>query len=145
MAKRPRHEDACQPVAGARTSLTLPADTAVLIDGTWAMADIHVDEDAGIITDVIIKSDRTDGVKFWLIPGLIDTHVHVTATTADLAALARQPPSYVAIAAIAELHAAAKRGFTAVRDAGGADCGMARAASEGLLGVCPRLARRWLP
>lgn len=75
----------------------------------------------------------------FLIPGLIDTHVHLTAITANLAELSRQPASYLAIAAVAEARAAVRRGFTALRDAGGADCGVVRGASEGLCGVCPRL------
>ena len=32
-----------------------------------------------------------------------------------------------------------RRGFTTLRDAGGADCGVVRASEDGLLGVCQRL------
>ena len=140
MSKRAR-SSLCQSVVGPRATLVLPEGTVVLVAGSWVTASIEVDEDAGVIAAVAILDDSPNVATstHFLIPGLIDTHVHVTATTADLAALSRLPPSYVAIAAIAELRASAQRGFTAVRDAGGADCGVARAASESLLGVCPRL------
>lgn len=72
-------------------------------------------------------------------PGLIDAHVHVTAVTGDLQASAALPKSYVTAGAAAELQYMAARGFTTVRDVGGADWGLAQAASDGLLGPASRL------
>jgi imidazolonepropionase-like amidohydrolase len=73
-----------------------------------------------------------------IMPGLCDAHVHVTACTPDFAALARMEQSYVTAQSAAILHDMLMRGFTTVRDAGGADHGLARAIEEKLL-VGPRL------
>ncbi|MFL6135786.1 MAG: amidohydrolase family protein, partial [Nocardioidaceae bacterium] len=73
-----------------------------------------------------------------LVPGLVDAHVHVTAATADLATLPRLAPSYVTAQSAGILRAMLERGFTTVRDVGGADWGLARALSEGLF-AGPRL------
>jgi imidazolonepropionase-like amidohydrolase len=68
-----------------------------------------------------------------LMPGLIDCHVHVNAHTADLAGLGDQSPAYVAIKASIELREMLHRGFTTVRDPGGADFGIAQAVEDGLV------------
>ncbi|HYA48453.1 MAG TPA: amidohydrolase family protein [Burkholderiales bacterium] len=66
-----------------------------------------------------------------VMPGLCDAHVHVTAWTADLQELARVSPFYSAARAGAVLNDMLMRGFTTVRDAGGADFGLAQAVKEG--------------
>jgi len=66
-----------------------------------------------------------------LMPGLCDAHVHVTAVTPDFAALRHWSPSYVTARAAGVLKGMLMRGFTTVRDAGGADYGLARAVDEG--------------
>jgi imidazolonepropionase-like amidohydrolase len=68
-----------------------------------------------------------------LMPGLIDAHVHVTAVTADLARLAEWSPAYVTARAARVLVGMLRRGFTTVRDVGGADYGLAQAIEEGYL------------
>ncbi|WP_344515653.1 amidohydrolase family protein [Dactylosporangium maewongense] len=68
-----------------------------------------------------------------VIPGLIDAHVHVTAATVDLATLPRWAPSYVHAHAGRIMAGMLQRGFTTVRDASGADYGLARAQREGLI------------
>jgi imidazolonepropionase-like amidohydrolase len=73
-----------------------------------------------------------------LLPGLIDCHVHVAITTLDLAAMARKPPTLVALEAAGILRRMLQRGFTSVRDAGGADWGLAQAVERGLV-AGPRL------
>ena len=75
-----------------------------------------------------------------LMPGLIDCHVHVVATLADLGANAKLPDSLVAARAFGIMNAMLMRGFTTVRDVGGADHGLAVAAEEGLVPM-PRLVR----
>lgn len=65
-----------------------------------------------------------------LMPGLCDAHVHVTAATPDFASLSRWSPSYVAARASEILRDMLFRGFTTVRDAGGADFGLAQAVNE---------------
>lgn len=68
-----------------------------------------------------------------LMPGLIDAHVHAVITTMNLAAMQDRPPSLVAQEARVVLEAMARRGFTTVRDAGGADWGLAQAVERGLI------------
>jgi imidazolonepropionase-like amidohydrolase len=65
-------------------------------------------------------------------PGLIDAHVHVTAGSADLALQAEDSPFYVAAQTSAHLRGMLRRGFTTVRDVGGADFGIARAVRDRL-------------
>ena len=73
-----------------------------------------------------------------LMPGLCDAHVHAMAFTADLQAITRTAPTYVAQHARRILEEMLFRGFTTVRDAGGADFGLAAAVEEGLING-PRL------
>jgi imidazolonepropionase-like amidohydrolase len=65
-------------------------------------------------------------------PGLIDCHVHVTAASADLAAQTEWSANYVAAYASRTLRDMLDRGFTTVRDVGGADYGLAAAVEDGL-------------
>eukprot|EP00882_Tetradesmus_deserticola_P033796 GHRQ01038631.1.p1 GENE.GHRQ01038631.1~~GHRQ01038631.1.p1 ORF type:complete len:218 (+),score=31.23 GHRQ01038631.1:339-992(+) len=53
-----------------------------------------------------------------LMPGLCDAHVHVTATTANLAGLYSLPESLVTARAADILESMISRGYTTVRDAG---------------------------
>ena len=66
-----------------------------------------------------------------LLPGLTDGHVHVTAVTADLAAQAEWSQTYVAARTVGVMRGMLHRGFTTVRDMGGADYGLAAAVGEG--------------
>jgi imidazolonepropionase-like amidohydrolase len=68
-----------------------------------------------------------------VMPGLIDAHVHVLASTADLGALEGWSPTYATARAAGVLRGMLDRGFTCVRDVAGADFGIAAAVSEGLL------------
>lgn len=74
-----------------------------------------------------------------LMPGLIDAHVHVYAAGLNLTRLAQLPMSYLAHFAAHFLKACLDRGFTTVRDVGGADVGIAAAIRDGLLRDVPRL------
>jgi imidazolonepropionase-like amidohydrolase len=73
-----------------------------------------------------------------LMPGLCDAHVHVTQLTGDLGALRDAAPSYVSAQASVVLREMLARGFTTVRDAGGADYGLAAAVDDGYF-TGPRL------
>ncbi|MFJ8013730.1 amidohydrolase family protein [Streptomyces sp. NPDC096339] len=73
-----------------------------------------------------------------VLPGLIDAHVHLLITSLDLPAIASWTPGYLTVRALAEAERMLRRGFTTVRDVGGADHGMARALAEGLA-LGPRL------
>ena len=73
-----------------------------------------------------------------LLPGLIDAHVHVTATIPDFFRLTLLPQSLIAAQAKDILAAMLMRGFTTVRDAGGADSGLVQAVENGHF-IGPRL------
>ncbi len=68
-----------------------------------------------------------------LMPGLCDAHVHVVAATASFPELLRWSPMYVAARASEILAGMLQRGFTTVRDCGGADFGLAKSVEEGYL------------
>lgn len=67
-----------------------------------------------------------------VLPGLIDAHVHVVATSHDLAGLSLQPASLVAAQSSRLMAAMLRRGYTSVRDAAGADHGLRSAVERGL-------------
>ena len=66
-----------------------------------------------------------------LMPGLIDAHVHVIACLADLGRNAMLPDSLVTSRALVLMKQMLMRGFTTVRDVGGADFGLKVTADEG--------------
>src|SRR5260370_40253885 len=102
------------------------ADGSVLVEGDRILevggADVQASE---------VQSFDLAGLT--LLPGLIDAHVHVTAVTADLARLAEWSPAYVTARAARVLVGMLRRGFTTVRDVGGAEYGLAQALEEGYL------------
>jgi imidazolonepropionase-like amidohydrolase len=73
-----------------------------------------------------------------LMPGLIDCHVHTIAVLADLGRNAMLPDSLVTARATRVMHDMLMRGFTTVRDVGGADFGLKCAVEEGIF-PAPRL------
>ncbi|MEP7056557.1 MAG: amidohydrolase family protein [Caldimonas sp.] len=73
-----------------------------------------------------------------LLPGLIDAHVHVTATIPDFFRLTLLPQSLIAAQAKDILAGMLMRGFTTVRDGGGADAGLVQAVERGHF-IGPRL------
>lgn len=68
-----------------------------------------------------------------LMPGFIDAHVHVYAASANLPRVVKMPDTYLAHYAAQFMRASLDRGFTTLRDAGGADVGLAGALRDGLL------------
>lgn len=73
-----------------------------------------------------------------IMPGLCDAHIHVLAWTADIRRLTRTSPYYTAAKAGKILRDMLMRGFTSVRDVGGADYGIAQTVDEGAI-VGPRV------
>ena len=73
-----------------------------------------------------------------VMPGLIDCHVHVIATTANLGLNAALPSSLIAARSSLLMRDMLMRGFTTVRDLGGADRGLQQAVAEGAF-LGPRL------
>lgn len=68
-----------------------------------------------------------------LMPGLIDCHVHVVAETLDLWGNMIAPTSLAALRAARVMTEALSRGFTTLRDLGGADIGLVRGVEDGLI------------
>ncbi|MGF6414870.1 amidohydrolase family protein [Paraburkholderia sp. MM5482-R1] len=73
-----------------------------------------------------------------LMPGLIDCHVHVVASMVNLGLNAKLPNAFALFRAAPILRDMLNRGFTSVRDAGGADFALAQCIAEGLISG-PRL------
>ncbi|MFD6280435.1 amidohydrolase family protein [Streptomyces sp. NPDC060209] len=105
--------------------------------GDYQEADLRCAE--GRIVETGTALSVPDGVRSVdlagapVLPGLIDAHVHVTASTADLGALPSSSPSYVTAHSARIMSGMLDRGFTTVRDASGADYGLCDAQEEGLL------------
>src|SRR6478752_2603472 len=94
----------------------------VLVDGKFVKE----------VSDKPIKStgNAIDLKGKTLMPGLIDCHTHVTVTQIAQAEQALLPDSLIAARAAAIMRGQIMRGFTTVRDAGGADYGLRRAVED---------------
>ena len=67
-----------------------------------------------------------------VMPGLIDLHVHLVAVNMNLQSLANQPNVLVTLRSLPILRGMLRRGFTTVRDAGGAGYAFKQAVQSGL-------------
>ena len=67
-----------------------------------------------------------------LMPGLIDAHIHVVLTEVNLRLLADVPLTLLAAKGSVAMRAMLHRGFTTLRDTGGADYGIKAAVEQGL-------------
>jgi imidazolonepropionase-like amidohydrolase len=103
-----------------------PAD--VVLEGA-RVADVGLGLDGDEAIDVTGKT---------VLPGLIDCHVHVTASGVDVMQRLTRPFSYQFYEAARNLEATLATGITTVRDAGGADLGIQQAVADGLI-AGPRL------
>jgi len=74
-----------------------------------------------------------DGRGLTLMPGLIDAHFHCNSPVVDIRAADKMAPSHMAQYARRYVEDMLLRGFTTLRDAGGADMGLVRARNEGLI------------
>lgn len=97
----------------------------------------HVLVEDGIIKEVSDKpltsasAQVIDAAGRTLMPGLIDLHVHVLATQLNLSTQGVLPDALVMMRAVPIMAAMLRRGFTTVRDAGGAGWGLKCAVNEG--------------
>jgi len=81
----------------------------------------------------IANAQRIDLRGRTLMPGLIDAHFHAIAAHPDLKIIEDMPRSLLGQHSRRLLESALARGFTAIRDAAGADYGLALATESGLI------------
>ena len=104
----------------------------------------HVLVENGLITEVSdrpLKSASAREIDLrgkTLMPGLIDLHVHVVAVQLNLSQQVNMPNVLVTLRSVPIMRAMLRRGFTTVRDAGGAGYPHKQAVESGLA-VGPRL------
>ena len=91
------------------------------------------------IKEVSVKPIRADNAtiidcgKRTLMPGLIDAHVHVCLTEVYIRQLENIPLTLMTARAVDLMRASLNRGFTSVRDTGGADWGLKAAVEQGIV------------
>ncbi|MBS7696437.1 amidohydrolase family protein [Chelatococcus sp. YT9] len=125
---------------------TILFQNADILDGRSdeALAGHHVLVENGEIREVSDKPIQSSSAVVidlagkTLMPGLIDCHVHVIATTTNLGLNAELPNTLVALRSAKIMRDMLMRGFTTVRDLGGAEYGLVQAIDEGLI-EAPRL------
>ncbi len=109
-----------------------------VLDGTGAApapADVHVvdgrvaEVGAGLQVDA---DEVVDCAGATVLPGLFDCHVHVMIEQPDLMRVLQTPFSLPFFQAVHRMRATLETGITWVRDAGGADLGVAEAVRRGL-------------
>ncbi len=84
------------------------------------------------------SAERIDLAGRTAMPGLIDAHIHLLLTEVNLQLLSDVPLTLLAAKGSVAMRAMLMRGFTTLRDTGGADFGMKQAVEDGLF-VGPRL------
>jgi imidazolonepropionase-like amidohydrolase len=103
--------------------------------------------EGGIVREVSARSipardaQTIDAGGRTVMPGLIDCHVHVTFSHINLGVMSQMPQAMAVLRALPILKGMLRRGFTSVRDAGGADHALKQAVDDGIDGavVGPRL------
>lgn len=108
-----------------------------VFDGTGAEgapADVLVED--GLVVDVgsgLDADDVVDCTGKTVLPGLIDSHVHVLFSGVNVLRMMQTPFSYPFYEAVHNLRTTLDTGITHVRDASGADLGVAQALRDGLI------------
>lgn len=90
---------------------------------------------ARISADELTAPDAevVDAKGMTLMPGMIDCHVHVVASSFNLGRVAALPNALALLRALPIMQGMLDRGFTSVRDAGGADWALAQAVLDGVI------------
>lgn len=93
----------------------------------------------GLIREVSEREIKADAAEVidcqggTLMPGLIDSHVHVVLSEVFIRNMENTPITLMTANAMVEMNAMLNRGFTTVRDTGGADWGLRMGSEQGLI------------
>jgi imidazolonepropionase-like amidohydrolase len=109
-----------------------------LIDGIEVLVEDNLVKDVSDRPITTSCARRIDIGARTLMPGLIDAHIHLVLTEVNLQMLAEVPLTLLAAKGSVAMRAMLERGFTTLRDTGGADWGLKAAVEQGLF-VGPRL------
>jgi len=112
-------------ILNTRTLALEAAATVLVEDGV--ITRIGADEPAAADAQVVDAKGMT------LMPGMIDCHVHVVASSFNLGRVAALPNALALLRALPIMQGMLDRGFTSVRDAGGADWALAQAVLDGTI------------
>jgi len=86
------------------------------------------------VTPIQLQADVTIDLQGKIVmPGLIDCHVHCMASNLNLGTNAKMPNILAVLRAVPLIESMLDRGFTSVRDAGGADWALAEATRTGVI------------
>jgi imidazolonepropionase-like amidohydrolase len=110
------------------------SDAAVLLDGNQICA-------VGSLNSLALpNAERVeiDAKRCYILPGLIDTHVHLMLEFDNPLKLMQTPFSLNFYKAISNMRRTIEVGITSVRDAGGADLGVKQAVEQGIV-LGPRM------
>jgi imidazolonepropionase-like amidohydrolase len=110
------------------TEAKLSAATDVLIVGNKIE---QISETAAGSADP--NGNVIDGARRILMPGLIESHAHLTWAAVPMADLQHSLPGYEQVVATAQAEKMLMRGVTSVRDMGGPVFGLKRAIDEGIV------------
>jgi imidazolonepropionase-like amidohydrolase len=109
-----------------------------LIDGVEVLVENNLIKEVSDRPITAAGAQRIDIGNRTLMPGLIDAHIHICLTEVNLQLMADMPLTLLAAKGSVAMRAMLERGFTTLRDTGGADWGIKAAVEQGLF-VGPRL------
>jgi len=115
-----------------RGGSVLDAEAGILLEGHEVLVEGDRIKE---VSDRQIHSTNATEIKLHgqvLMPGLIDAHVHTCLPELNLRLLADLPASYVVACSSRSMKAMLDRGFTTIRDNGGADWGIKEAVNRGV-------------
>src|SRR5665213_3085880 len=109
-----------------------------LRDGIEVRVEDNLIKEVSVRPIVAPNAQRIDIGARTLMPGLIDAHIHIVLSEVKLQLLSDIPLTLLAAKGAVAMRAMLERGFTTLRDTGGADWGIKAAVEQGLF-VGPRL------
>lgn len=109
-----------------------------LIDGTSVLVEGDIIKEVSDRPIKVTSANEIDLRGKTLMPGLIDAHIHILLAEVNVQLLADMPLTLLSVKGAQALKQTIDRGYTTVRDTGGADYGMKTAVEAGVT-AGPRL------